>query len=120
MTLPCIRKSRMLCAMAVVFSAAHLRADELPGTKPLTESGDIAGKMVAGIDKYLMREIDKAAKRTVANPDRERLKKILGLIDQRISPVKMEYVGEGTPSSLVAETKAYKVYSVRWSVLPGI
>jgi dienelactone hydrolase len=120
MTLPCLRTSRIPCAMALLFAVTTVRAEELPGTKPLTESGDLASKMVAGIDKYLMREIDKAAKTEVAKPDRERLKKILGVIDQRIRPVKLEYVGEGTPSALVAETKAYKVYAVRWSVLPGI
>ena len=87
MTLPCIRTPRFPCAMALLFTAASLHADEVPGTKPLTETGDLAAKMVAGIDKYLMREIDKASKSDVAKPDRERLRKILGVIDQRISPV---------------------------------
>src|SRR5262245_8377104 len=120
MTLPLFRTSRSLCAMVLLLVTLSLRGEELPSTKPLTETGDLAAKMVAGIDKYLMREIDKASKTEVAKPDRERLRKILGVIDQRVSPVKMEYVGDGTPSALVAETKAYKVYAVRWSVLPGI
>src|SRR6516225_7624805 len=115
---------------------ASVRADELPGTKPLDMQGDLATQMVAGIDKYLMRELDAAAKGGAdawhvktdslaaylesVKPNRERLAKILGVVDERIKPVTMEYVGEGTPSALVAETKAYKVYAVRWPVLPGI
>ena len=31
--------------------------EPLPDTKPLTEEGDLAAKMVEGIDKYLMREL---------------------------------------------------------------
>src|SRR5262249_38765654 len=53
-------------------------------------------------------------------PNRERLAKILGVVDERIKPATMEYIGEGTPSALVAETKAYKVYAVRWPALAGV
>ena len=53
-------------------------------------------------------------------PNRERLKKILGVVDARLSPVEMEYVSVGTSSPLVGETDAYKVHAVRWAVLPGV
>src|SRR5437868_1352428 len=43
-----------ICAIPLGASLAH--ADPLPGTKPLTDEGDIASKMVAGIDKFLLRE----------------------------------------------------------------
>jgi dienelactone hydrolase len=123
----------LLCLFIVLPFAS---AEELPGTKPLTTEGDLAAQMVAGIDKYLMRELDAAAKGgneywkvntsslqaylDSVKPNRDRLAKILGVVDERIEPVKMDYIGEGTPSALVAETKTYKVYAVRWSVLPGI
>src|SRR4029434_10521974 len=110
-------------------------AEELPGTQPLTRAGDIAAQMVAGIDRYLMRELAAAPKggadswhinstdlqsyQESVKPNRERLAKILGVVDERVKPVTMNYVGEGTSSALVAETKAYKVYAVRWPVLPG-
>jgi dienelactone hydrolase len=32
----------------------------------------------------------------------------------------MQYVGRDQPSAVVAETKFYKVYAVRWSVHPGV
>ena len=42
-------------------------AEPLPNTKPLTEHGDLAAKMVAGIHKYLDRELAAApAKRDAA------------------------------------------------------
>ncbi|HLW64345.1 MAG TPA: hypothetical protein VKS79_03430 [Gemmataceae bacterium] len=126
----------MVTLPAILLLLPFVRAEELPGTKPLTMEGDLAAQMVAGIDKYLMRDLDSAAKGgdeywkvntssrqaylDSVKPNRDRLAKILGVVDERIKPVKMDYIGEGTPSALVAETKTYKVYAVRWSVLPGI
>src|SRR4051812_49276573 len=49
------------------------RADDptpLPGTKPFTESGDLASKMVDGIDRFLLRKIDEAAAKRAAFWDR--------------------------------------------------
>ncbi len=48
-----------------------IEADEfgppLPGTKPLTTGGDIASELVAGVDRFLLREIDEStAKRARA------------------------------------------------------
>jgi dienelactone hydrolase len=119
-----------------VLSLTPLRAEPLPETKPLVREGDLAAQMVEGMDKYLMRELTASVEKRKqywkpdfssleaytksVQPNRERLKKILGVVDERISPVVMEYVGEGTPSPLVAETETYKVYSVRWPVLPGV
>src|SRR5438105_13236532 len=79
-------------------SLAH--ADPLPGTKPLTDEEDIASKIVAGIDKFLLREleqsIDRRAKlsqrdfssveaynKSVA-PNREHLAKIIRAFDARV------------------------------------
>jgi cephalosporin-C deacetylase-like acetyl esterase len=128
---------RLLIALTVfVLILTPLRAEPLPETKPLTRDGDLAAQMVEGIDKYLMHELAASvekrkqywkpdfssleAYRKSVQPNRERLKKILGVVDERVSPVVMEYVSEGSPSALVAETDLYKVYSVRWPALPGV
>jgi dienelactone hydrolase len=116
---------------------AHpLRAAEpLPDTKPLDEKGDLARVMVDGIHKYLDRELAAAPKKRdeLWKPDlvskealakslpakRERLKKILGVVDERVKP-NLEYVsGPGKPS-LLAEIDGCKVHAVRWAVLPGV
>jgi dienelactone hydrolase len=110
-------------------------AQTLPGTKPLTMQGDLAAQMVAGIDKYLDRELAASVEKRKdhwkpdfssadaylksVQPNRARLKKLLGVIDKRL-PVNLEYVSTHGPSALVAETKTYKVYAVRWPVLPGV
>jgi dienelactone hydrolase len=72
----------------------------LPNTAPLTLEGDIAAQMVAGIDKFLLRELDLSVERREKHwnrdfsspeaynksiePNRQRLKKILGLVDDRV------------------------------------
>lgn len=110
-------------------------AEPLPNTKPLTEEGDLAAKMVAGIHKYLDRELAASVEKRKQfwkpdcssaeqyaksiEPNRERLRKILGVVDKRLPP-KMEYVGGPDQPALVGETDRYKVYAVRWAVLPGI
>src|SRR5206468_10594430 len=52
-------------------------------------------------------------------PNRERLKTILGVVDKRL-PSAMEYVATTDQPALVAETDRYKVYAIRWPVLPGV
>src|SRR5581483_9343485 len=120
--------------------------DELPGTQPLTESGDLAAKMVEGIDRYLMRalaasverrqerwKVDDSsleAYRKSIEPQRQRLRKILGAIDPRVPNPEMEFIGyvhepapaplRGRQLSRVAETDTYRVHEVRWPVLPGM
>ena len=111
------------------------RCPILPGTKPLTESGDLARKMVDGMHVYLDRELAGAAKnakqlwkaetsspaayRKSVEPNRSRLSKMLGTFDQRLPP-RLEHVGGPGAPALVAETQGYKVLAVRWSVLPGV
>jgi dienelactone hydrolase len=113
-----------------------LAAEPLPDTKPLTVEGDLAAEMVAGIDKYLMRELAAAPERRKAawkwdyspqtslpvadNAYRKRLREILGVVDQRVPNVEVEYVATTERPSLVAETSKYAVHAVRWSVLPGV
>src|SRR5437763_16813507 len=72
----------------------------LAGTEALTMEGDIAAAMVAGIDKFLLREIELSVERREQywkrdfsspeaynksiEPNRQRLKKILGVVDERV------------------------------------
>src|SRR5262249_47602354 len=92
--------------------------------------------MVAGIDKYLMRELaasvekrkdswkldvsSRQAAEASAAPHRERLKKILGVVDPRLPVTELEYVGTTGQPALVAETDRYRVHAVGWPVLAGV
>jgi dienelactone hydrolase len=111
-------------------------ADALPNTQPLTDDGDLAAKMVEGIGKYLDREIAASVEQRAAfwkpdfsslvayrksvQPNRDRLKKKLGVVDERVPFTDLEYVGGPKTPALVAETDAYKVFAVRWPALPGV
>jgi dienelactone hydrolase len=111
-------------------------AEPLPDTKPLTEEGDLAAKMVEGIGKYLDRETAASIEKRKefwkpdfsspeaylksVQPNRDRLKKLLGVVDERVPFTDLEYVGGPKTPALVAETDGYKVFAVRWPVLPGV
>src|SRR5437660_397625 len=130
------RLPSFLALVVVCFAVTPLPAESLPGTKPLTTEGDLAAQMVAGIDKYLMRELAASVEKRKAlwKPDysspeaytksvqanRERLKKILGVVDQRVPVAALEYVSTTSQPSLVAETDGYKIHAVRWPVLEGV
>ncbi|MGO9919235.1 MAG: dienelactone hydrolase family protein, partial [Isosphaeraceae bacterium] len=77
----------------------------LPGTKPLTMSGDIASDLVAGVDRFLLRQIDESTARRASywkrdfsseaaylasvEPNRKRLAHILGVRDERVRSSRM-------------------------------
>ena len=56
MRLPPTSLCLLLCFALPIFT----RAEPLPGTQPLEKSGDLSAEMVAGIGRYLDREIAKA------------------------------------------------------------
>ena len=93
--------------------------EPLAGTRPLTMEGDIAAQMVAGIDKFLLREIDLSVERREKHwkrdfsspeaynksiePNRQRLAKILGVVDERVKFDAPELVGTTKQSAIVGK-----------------
>ena len=51
----------LLCLLALAAGAAAEDIVTLPGTQPLTMTGDLSAQMVAGIDAFLSREIEQSA-----------------------------------------------------------
>jgi dienelactone hydrolase len=116
--------------------ALALTANPLPNTQSLDDKDDLAMKMVAGIDRYLTRELaaspekrkqhwkpDYSSPEAYAKsvePNRQRLRKILGIVDERKKFDDIEYVGGPKTPSLVAETDLYKVHAIRWPVFDGV
>ena len=110
-------------------------ARPLPGTAPLTLQGDLAAQMVAGIDRFLARQLEAVVgrrpgrwQRDFASPEayeasvaakRERLCKIIGLVDQR-EDVEMHLLATHRQPALVAERPGYRVERVRWNVFRGV
>jgi dienelactone hydrolase len=126
-----------LCGPLLLLLVTARAADTpLPGTEPLNQSGDLSAQMVAGIDKFLMRQIDSAVtnresfwhrdfasaqgyQRSVET-NRIRLRERIGAVDPRVATPAMELVGSIESPSRVAETARYTVDAVRWPVFPGV
>src|SRR5262249_44219482 len=106
------------------------RPDTLPNTKALTMKGDIAEQLVAGVDKFLLREIESGAKKRESfykrdytnharynaslEPNRRRLAHILGMRDAKVAYKSPELVGTTDEPSLVGKGANYEVHVVRW------
>jgi hypothetical protein len=89
----------------------------LAGTKPLEMQGDIASKMVAGVDKFLNRALDQSVEQRAAywNYDtsstarylasvagnQARLQRLIGAVDPRQKVQALELVGDTSQSALV-------------------
>lgn len=128
------RLAGFLLFLSVAGGAAPA-AEPLPGTKPLDWEGDLAAKMIDGLHAYLDRAIaDSVQKRQEkwkpdysspaaylrsVEPNRQRLKTILGVVDARVTP-DLQFVGGPDVGSLVAVSDDYTVRAVRWAVLPGL
>jgi len=107
--------------------------EPLPGTRPLEMQGDLAAQMVAGIDKFLLREIDASVEKRApywkrdpdaydksVTPNRDRLKKMIGVVDERVKPPVMEYVATTDQPALVGKGDGFEAYAVRWPVFRGV
>src|SRR5688572_32372442 len=85
-------------------------AGELAGTRPLENTNDLSREMVAGIDRFLMRETAAALKQRTNHwqrdfssaaayeqsiaSNRERLKAIIGAVDMREAVKTIDLVGD--------------------------
>lgn len=129
--------SGMRLIFFITFLCFIAQAQEIvSGTKPLALEDDLSAQMVAGIDRFLMREIENSVtkrqqfwKRDFSGrheyeisiqPNREHLRRVIGAIDQRVSVTALELVGSTELPTKVAETGGYEVFSVRWPVFENV
>ena len=108
----------------------------LTGTLPLEATGDLAAEMVEGIHRYLdtatqaaTRNRDRSWQRDYGShslfersvdPNRERLKALLGVVDARLPIESLELAATTERPSRIAEADLYDIHEVRWQALPGI
>jgi dienelactone hydrolase len=108
----------------------------LPGTTPLVVSGDISMQMVAGIDKFLLRETDQAVarrgnlwKRDFNSPEnyeksiatnRQHLRKLIGAVDTRRPVTELEFVASTRRMAKLGESEGFTARLVRWPVFEGV
>jgi len=98
----------------------------LPDTKRLTDEGDLAAEMVAGIDRYLTRETEAAKQNRTTQTDsasqealRQHLSEILGVIDQRKSG-DIQIISSIDSPAEVATGSGYRIFEVRWPTLKDV
>ena len=108
----------------------------LRGTRPLEMHGDRSREMVAGIDRFALRELERSinARAALWNRDfssaeayqhsmtlnRDHFRRIIGAVDERVPLNGMELVTTTTTPARVAESDNYNVYVVRWRVFEDV
>src|SRR5262245_4243009 len=122
-----------LAAVATCVGKEKTSGPPLEATQPLTMEGDIAAAMVAGVDKFLLREIEVSVERREKfwkrdfsspeaynksiEPNRQRLKKILGVVDERVPFDAPELIATAGKSALVGRGENYEIFAVRWPAI---
>ncbi|MCC9607366.1 dienelactone hydrolase family protein [Blastopirellula sp. JC732] len=125
-----------LLAVLVAGQTPLCAAETYSGTEPLTMDGDIAAQMVAGIDRFLLDEIDASVaarndkwRWDFSSPEkheqaiaenRARLAQLLGVRETREPFDAPSLLATAETSALVAQGDDFDVYAVRWPVLKGI
>ena len=105
-------------------------------TKPLTIEGDIASHLVAGVDRFLLRELSASVDRRERywqrdftshaayaksiEQNRQRLAHIIGLRDQRVAFDGLTLGSTTAESSLVGQTDRITVRAVSWPVFGDV
>ena len=121
---------------AALLSISLKASAALPGTKPLTRESDLSAQMVTGIDRFLMRELDKASQKRPTlifrkttgsakldefkTSQRQRLRRSIGAVDPLLSIKGLEYISRTDQSALRYKDRTLSVHAVRWPVLPGV
>ena len=121
-----------ICALIKVCSTVATAQPPtwISGTKTLTLEGDIASYLVAGVDRFLLSELEKSIDRrgrhwvydfssqdaynASMEPNRKRLAHIIGVRDERIPFDAPELIGTVEQPALVGHGEGYDVYAVRW------
>ncbi len=126
----------LLASLATQTIPAQNASPALPGTRPLTVEGDLSARMVEGISTFLLRETERASTNRASfwqrdstspeayeksiQPNRERLRKIIGVVDSRHPVTELEFVETTLEPSLVVEMDTYSIRAVRWQVFDGV
>lgn len=128
--------SKVRTMLFVFLSLAAHRAivagELLPGTQPLTLSGDIASQMIDGIDRFLLRKIaaspgqrDRHWSSRIGDGKqledaRKKLAHDLGIRDARPQTPVLELVASADKSAELARVDNYRIFEVRWRATGNI
>jgi dienelactone hydrolase len=130
---------RAVALTAFLFAATIVSAAEqrpFPGTAPLEMEGDIAAQLVDGVDRFLLRETERSVERRAEHwkpefssvdgyirslePNRARLRHILGIRDKRVADTSPELVATIDQPALVGRGENYEILAVRWKAFDDV
>ncbi|MEQ8768808.1 MAG: hypothetical protein RL885_33185, partial [Planctomycetota bacterium] len=114
--------------LAIILSVAPIQEPRLPETRLLELDGDIASRLVDGVDRFLLRRIETAAERRKERwressempAHRERLARITGIRDPRLAFSSPELLARVGQSSLAGRTSRTVMHRVRWPVFEDV
>src|SRR5687768_418838 len=127
----------LLIGLSIWLSCAAYaqQGETLPNTAALDWTGDLSARMVSGLHRFLDKKIEESVagraqywKRDFSSREayegsvelnRNRLKTIVGVVDERLAP-RLERIDSDGEPLFVAETERYRVWAVRWQVLEGV
>ena len=128
-----VQLSYLFLLWACLISPAQ---EVLPNTQPLTLTGDLSAQMVAGIDRFLTSETERSigerhrrwqrdfssaeAYDKAVQPNRERLRRIIGAADARLPVTALEILSSTASPAKIAETDSFTAEVVRWPVFEGV
>jgi dienelactone hydrolase len=115
-------KTAILLLLALPTAAAV--ADPLPNTAALDwPEEDLSERLMDGAHEFVERKINEAqiqAREREDAPDREAFKRMIGVVDERVGPARLERFGDDENPALVAEFGDSGVFQVRWPTLDGV
>jgi dienelactone hydrolase len=127
---------RTLTLATLLALTTDVFGQSLPNTAALEPGRDWARVMLDGIHRYLDRETaasikqrDRDFKPDLSSPEayerslepqRQRLRRLLGLVDERSPATGFEILAAPGQTGEVYKNDQYRVFQVRWNVLPGI
>jgi dienelactone hydrolase len=107
--------------------------DKLP---PIQGNDELAAKMVDGLHAFLDRELAQSVWRRQTKwktdtssleayvksvePQRERLRQLIGAVDECVKAPRLSYVMTDSRALPIARGDGYRVYAVRWPVFVGV
>jgi len=123
-------------------AGTHAANGQIPAARPLPQTAalewpeeDLSGRLMDGAHRFVERQITEvqarsgqfwrydrsspAAWEASLKDNRDRLREIIGAVDPRVAPA-LERYGDDENPALVAETRRYRVFQVRWPVLDGL
>jgi len=123
-----------LAAMAI--GSVHGAEPTLPGTAPLTGNEDRSAEMLGGMERSIDGENAALVARRDAlwqrdpsspgayaasvAPNRERFRKIIGVVETRVANPEPHYIGTTSVPAKIAESALFTAYAVRWPVYENV